>query len=67
MTYLSLASRGSVQIALTIEALNYLDILLCEIQNTYLTSEFRERVWIVASPGFGSESGQCMIVKKVLC
>ena len=41
--------------------------MLCEIQNTYLTSEFRERVWIVASPGFGSESGQCMIVKKVLC
>ena len=38
-------SRDSVRIALTITALNELDILACDLQNAYLTSLCRENIW----------------------
>ncbi len=66
LCYSSVVSRDSVRIALTIAALNDLDILACDIQNAYLTAECRERVWILAGPEFGSEAGQNMIVRKAL-
>ena len=37
LTYASVVSRDSVRIALTIAALNDLQILACDIQNAYLT------------------------------
>ena len=40
--YLSVVSRDSVIIALTIAALNGLSTLGCDIQNAYLTSPCRE-------------------------
>ena len=66
LTYSSVVSRDSVRIALTIAALNDLDIMACDIQNAYLTAECRERVWMVAGPEFGSEAGHNMIVRKAL-
>jgi hypothetical protein len=56
-----------VRIALTIAALNDLDILACDIQNAYLTTDCREKVWIIAGPEFGSEAGTNMLVNKALC
>ena len=44
MTYSSVVSRESVRIALTISALNYLDMFDCDIQNSDLTADCRERV-----------------------
>ena len=44
VTYSSLVFRDSVWIALTILVLNDLDVFACDIQNTYLTANFRERV-----------------------
>ena len=41
MTYLSMVSRDFVCTALTISALNDLDILACDIQNIYLTADCR--------------------------
>jgi hypothetical protein len=66
MCYSSVVSRDSVRIALTIAALNGLDILACDIQNAYLTADCREKVWIIAGPEFGSEAGKNMLVKKAL-
>ena len=66
MFYSSVVSRDSVRIALTIAALNDLDILACDIQNAYLTADCREKVWIKAGPEFGSEAGTNMIVRKAL-
>ena len=57
MTYLSVVSRDSVWIALTITALIDLDMLAYDIQNAYFTADCRERVWVVAGPEFGSEAG----------
>ena len=51
ITYSSVVSRDSVRIALTIAALNDLEILACDIQNSYLTAVCRENIWTKAVPG----------------
>ena len=56
-SYLSVISRESVRISLKIAALNDLDVLACDIQNTYITENCRERVWVIARPEFESEAG----------
>jgi hypothetical protein len=63
----SMVSRDSVRIALTIAALNDLDVLACDMQNGCLTADCREnKVWIKAGPEFGSEAGMNLLVKKAL-
>ena len=58
LTYYSVVLRDSVRIALTIAALNEIDILSCDIQNAYLSAEWREKIWTLAGPEFGSEDGK---------
>jgi hypothetical protein len=41
LTYSSVVSRESVRIFLTMAALNDLDVLACDIQNSYLTAKCR--------------------------
>ena len=60
-------SRDSVRIALTIAALNDLQVMACDIQNAYLTADCREMTWTRAGPEFGSEEqGTIFMVKKAL-
>ena len=66
LTYASVVSRDSVRIALTIAALNNLDVMACDIQNAYLTADCREKIWTRAGPEFGSEAGTVFLVKKAL-
>jgi len=66
LTYASVVSRDSVRIALTVAALNDLDVLACDIQNAYLTAKCREKIWTRAGPEFGSDCGKIMIVKMAL-
>jgi hypothetical protein len=66
LTYSSVVSRDSVRIALTVAALNELDILVCDIEGAYLTAKCREKVWVEAGPEFGSEVGKIIIVKMAL-
>jgi hypothetical protein len=66
MTYSSVVPRDSVRIALTIAALNDLNIMACDIQNTYLTADCREKCWTAAGPEFGFKAGLPMIIKKAL-
>ena len=61
ITYLSVVSRDSVRIALTIAALNDLDVFAYDIQNAYLTEDCIEQVWVVDKPEFGSKSGKNML------
>ena len=48
ITYSSVASRDSVCIALTVEALIDLDILACNIKNAYFTVKCQKKIWTVA-------------------
>jgi hypothetical protein len=66
LTYSSVVSRDAVCIALRVEALNDLDILVCDIKGAYLTTKCHEKVYITAGPEFGSEAGSTMIVKMAL-
>ena len=52
ITYSSVVSRDKMRIALTVAALNGLDILACNIQNAYLTAKCREKIWTIAGPEF---------------
>ena len=61
MTYSSLVSMDLVRIALKTAALNYLDMLACDIQNAYLTADCIERVWVVVMPEFESEARKNML------
>ena len=66
MTYLSVVSRDSVQIALIIAVLNDLDVLACDIHNVYITVDCRYQVWVVAGTKLLSEAGNNMLVRKAL-
>ena len=66
LTYTSVVSRYSVRIVLTFAALNGLNVLACYIQNAYLTAQFREKIWIVAGPEFGSDIGKIFTIKMAL-
>ena len=66
ITYSSVVSRDSVRIALTVAALNDLDILGCDIQNAYISAQCQEKIYCIAGPEFGSDAGKVMIIKRAL-
>ncbi len=66
ITYSSVVSRNSVRIAFMLEALNDLNILACNIGNAYLSAPYREKVWIVAGPEFGSRQGTMIRIVQAL-
>ncbi len=59
-------SRHSVRIALTITGLDGLKLMAGDIQNSYLTADCREKIWTIAGPEFGSETGMIFLVRKAL-
>ena len=63
---MSVVSRYSVRIALTITALNKLDIMAFDIHNVYLAALCRENIWTFRGPEFGEEEGKLMLVKMTL-
>ena len=66
LTYSSVVLCDSVRIALTVAALNDLQVMSCDIQNAYLTADCQEKIWTYAGPEFGSEHGSIMFVRKAL-
>jgi hypothetical protein len=45
LTYSSVVSRDSVQIAFLIAALNDLDLMSCDLENAYLVAPCCEKIW----------------------
>jgi hypothetical protein len=66
MTYASVMSRDSVRIALTLAALNDLDITMGDIENAYLTSPITEKVWTVLGTEFGEDAGKRALIVGAL-
>ena len=50
ITYASVVSRESVQIALTVAALNDLRVMTADIQNAYMNSPCDEKIWTILGP-----------------
>ncbi|CAJ1969005.1 unnamed protein product [Cylindrotheca closterium] len=67
VTYSSVVSRESVRIALTLAALNALEVKAADIQNAYLTAPLvSEKIWTVCGPEFGKDKGRKAFVVRAL-
>ena len=66
LTYASVVSRESVRIALTLAALNDLEVKTADIENAYLTAPVSEQIWTVLGPEFGSDAGKRAIIVRAL-
>jgi hypothetical protein len=66
MPYASVVSRESVRIALTLAALNDLDVKMADIENAYLTAPITVKVWTVLGPEFGDDAGKRALIVRAL-
>jgi transposase len=66
ITYASVVSRESVRIALTLAALNDLEVKTSDIKNAYLTAPVTEKIWTVCGPEFGPDAGKKAIIVRAL-
>ena len=64
LSYSSVVSRETVRIALTLAALNGLEVKASDIQNAYLTAPCSEKVWTVLGPEFGADAGRRAIIVR---
>jgi hypothetical protein len=56
----------AVRIALTLAALNELDVMMGDIENAYLTAPITEKVWTFLGPGFGEDAGNRALIVRAL-
>jgi len=61
MTYSSVVSRESMQIALFLAALNDFSVCLTNIGNAYLTEQTTEHCYVMAGDEFGPELKGCIL------
>ena len=66
LTYSSVVSRETVRIALTLAALNDLEVKTSDIKNAYLTAPCAEKVWTVLGPEFGEDEGKKVLIARAL-
>ena len=62
MMYASVVSRETVRIALTIAALNDLEVKASDVQNAYLTAPCAERIYTRLGPKFGPDQGRLAVI-----
>ena len=60
LTFSSVVSRDSVQLAFLITALNDLDVMSCDIENAYfyLSAPCKEKIWFMAGAECGENRGK---------
>ena len=61
-----MVSRESVRIALTLAALNDLEVKTLDIQNAYLTAPCSEKVHTTLGTEFGENKGKTAIIVRAL-
>jgi hypothetical protein len=66
ITYASVVSRESVRIALTLAALNGLQVKTADIENAYLQAPVTEKIWCKLGSEFGSDAGKSAIIVRSL-
>jgi hypothetical protein len=55
-----------VRIALTLAALNDVDVKIADIENAYLTAPITEKVWTVLGPEFGDDAVKRALIVRAL-
>ena len=66
LTYSSVVGRETVRIALTIAALNDLEVKSADIENAYLNAPSKEKIWVVLGPEWGEDAGKKAILVRAL-
>ena len=66
ITCASVVSRETVRIALTLAALNGLEVKVGDVMNAYITAPCSEKIWTKLGPEFGSDAGKRAIVVRAL-
>ena len=66
LTFASVVSRESVRIALTLAALNDLEVETSDIQNAYLTAPCSEKVHTTLGTEFGETKGKTAVIVRAL-
>jgi hypothetical protein len=66
MANASVVSRESVRIALTLDALNDVDVKMADIENAYMTAPITEKVWTVLGPEFGNDAVKRALIVRAL-
>jgi hypothetical protein len=66
LTYASVVSRESVRIALTIAALNDLQVKTSDIENAYLTAPTEEKLYTILGSEFGENEGKTAVIVRAL-
>ena len=64
VTYAIVVSRETVCIALTIAALNNLQVKCGDVLNAYITAPVTELIWTTLAPEFGYDQGRTAIVVR---
>ena len=62
MAYSSVVGRETVRIALTIAAINYLQVKAGDVINAYVTAPCSEKIWTVLVKEFGADQGKKAII-----
>ena len=66
LTYASVVSRESVRIALTMAALNGLQVKTSDIENAYLTAPTDEELYTILGSEFGKDKGKVGVTIRAL-
>ena len=66
MTYASVVFQETICIALTVTALNDLEVKTSDIQNAYLTAPCEEKIWTTLGPEFGPDKGKHALIVHAL-
>eukprot|EP00804_Cyclotella_cryptica_P030525 CCRYP_020633-RA/>CCRYP_020633-RA protein AED:0.28 eAED:0.28 QI:0/0/0/1/0/0/4/0/472 len=62
ITYLSVVGRGTVRIALSLAALNDLEVKVADIMNAYVTAPTEEKIRTILGPEFGDDQGKKAVI-----
>ena len=65
-TYASVVKRETVRIALTLAALNSLEVMAADIMNAYITAPCKEKIWTTLGSEFGKDKGKKAIIVRAL-
>ena len=65
-TYASVVSRETIRIALTIAALNDLEVMAVDVMNAFVAAPVQEKIWTVLGPEFGEDQGKKAFAVRAL-
>ena len=66
ITYASVVSRETVRIALTLAALNDLEVKVGDVENAYITAQAREKIWTILGDEHGEDTSKKVIIVRAL-